>query len=73
MHAFENILKFSLINTSLKTTVLEKQWKTEEGLTISEETNCIIDSRYSYKLTMFAEVVCGDNPQATSELNLLIT
>lgn len=75
MHIHENVLKFSLTNTSLGTTVLEKQWETEEanGLQINEETNCTIDSRYNYELTLFAEVNCGDNIKAISELNLLIT
>lgn len=73
MHIGENVVKFSLTNVKLGTTVLDKTWETEEGIMIDEEIHCTIDSRYSYELKMFAQVICGDNPQVTSELNLTIT
>lgn len=75
MHISENVVKFSLVNLSTGTTVLEKKWETEDasGLTIDEVMTCSIQSSNRYELKMFAEVYCGDNPKATSELNLTIT
>lgn len=66
MHHFENVVKFKLKNLTTNLVVAEKEWTTEEWLTIDEVILSEIKSNNKYELFLFAEVKNGDNPGAFS-------
>jgi len=72
MHGFENDDSFELLDATdggeqqIKWTMEESQVRNiEEDIPINN-----LSSGASYSLQLYARVVCGDNPQATSELEV---
>lgn len=72
MHEFENYLSFEFKNRLDGTVIASKIWKTENsgGLKIDEVINLKIMTETDYIVTLKAQVDCGDNPKAVSELDM---
>jgi len=72
MHEFENEVSFELRDAT-GGIVQQKKWTMEESQVRNIEEDIPINnlsSGASYSLQLYARVVCGDNPQATSELEV---
>jgi hypothetical protein len=73
MHAFENMVSARVFDITDDLLIDYREWTTElsAGLAFNEAEYYTFDLSHQYKLQLYAEVFAGDNPGATSWLEVV--